>query len=99
MKNGPPSSAVTTPTGISVGAMMVRAKVSQMTRKAPPRKKDPGINSRWSGPTSMRRVCGTISPTKPIGPLNAVTAPVRIDAAKYETSDLSSRWVFQRDPL
>ena len=35
-KNGPPMIAVTTPTGISVGAITVRATVSQITRKLPP---------------------------------------------------------------
>src|SRR5205085_11518855 len=75
MKNGPPRRAVITPTGISVGAKSVRAAVSHNTRNAAPRKKDAGISVRWPGPETSRTVCGTIRPTNPMGPLNAVTAP------------------------
>jgi len=40
-KNGPPSSAVRIPTGISSGKMAIRAKVSQRIRRiAPPKKAD-----------------------------------------------------------
>ena len=46
IKNGPPSRDVITPTGIWVGAMMVRAAVSQSTKKAAPRKNDAGIRIR-----------------------------------------------------
>src|SRR5439155_13857888 len=46
MKNGPPTRAVITPTGISAGAKCVRESVSQITRKAEPRKKDAGISVR-----------------------------------------------------
>lgn len=42
-KNGPPSRAVMMPTGNSVGAMMVRATVSQSTRNAPPNNNVAGI--------------------------------------------------------
>ena len=39
IKNGPPSNAVITPTGISVGDKTMRAAVSHNTRKAAPKKK------------------------------------------------------------
>src|SRR5213593_903011 len=46
MKNGPPRTAVITPTGISAGAKSVRASVSHSTRKAEPTKKEAGISVR-----------------------------------------------------
>jgi len=42
-KNGPPSMAVMMPTGNSVGAMMVRASVSQKIKNAPPKSSEAGI--------------------------------------------------------
>ena len=36
-RNGPPSRAVIMPTGDSVGAISIRAAVSQMTKNAPPK--------------------------------------------------------------
>ena len=74
--------AVIMPTGISVGAMIVRATVSQRTRKLAPKKIDAGNNSLKSGPTIRRIMCGTISPTNPIGPLTATTVPVSREAIK-----------------
>ncbi len=50
-KNGPPVSAVITPTGSSNGAMMVRATTSHPTRNAAPRHAEAGITTRWSAPT------------------------------------------------
>ncbi|RGC68544.1 hypothetical protein C5N14_13110 [Micromonospora sp. MW-13] len=41
-KNGPPSSAVTTPIGISAGAAAVRATTSVSARNAPPKSRDSG---------------------------------------------------------
>ena len=41
-KNGPPSSAVITPTGISAGAMMVLETASQSVRNMPPNRRDAG---------------------------------------------------------
>ena len=46
MKNGPPASAVRTPTGISVGAITVREMVSQTARNAPPASMEHGIRTR-----------------------------------------------------
>ena len=34
-----------------------------------------GRIQRWSGPTTVRSACGTMSPTKAIGPAAAVAAP------------------------
>src|SRR5712691_5442900 len=45
-KNGPPSIAVTTPTGTSTGASTVRATRSQPTRNAAPNSADAGSTSR-----------------------------------------------------
>ena len=46
MKNGPPASAVTTPTGISVGASAVRESASQTAKNAAPSKNEQGISAR-----------------------------------------------------
>ena len=46
MKNGPPSIAVITPTGISLGASAVRATVSQSIRNPPPTQNDVGTSNR-----------------------------------------------------
>ena len=47
-KNGPPISAVMTPTGSSTGAMTVRDSTSQPTRNAAPKSADAGSTRRWS---------------------------------------------------
>ena len=72
--------AVIIPTGISVGAIMVRANVSQMIRKLAPKNIDAGNKILKSGPTIKRTMCGTMRPTNPMGPLKATTAPVRREA-------------------
>ena len=69
-----------TPTGISVGAMTVRATVSQMIKKLAPNNIEAGINILWSGPMSKRTICGTTRPTNPMGPLIATTDPVTKEA-------------------
>ena len=43
-KKGPPRRAVITPTGISAGAITVRASVSHRTRKVPPKRNDTGAS-------------------------------------------------------
>ena len=54
MKNGPPRSAVTTPTGSSAGASAVRAtRVGRRPGTSPPPRNDAGTRSRWSGPRSQ----------------------------------------------
>ena len=55
-KNGPPSMAVIIPTGISVGARRVLAKVSQITKKLAPNKVEAGIRTLRSGPTYNRTI-------------------------------------------
>ena len=41
-----------------------------------------GHHDRWSGPTSSRTRCGTMMPTKPIGPPIETAAPVASDALR-----------------
>ena len=48
--------AVIMPTGISVGAIRVLAKVSQIIRKLAPKKIDAGNNILKSGPTIKRTI-------------------------------------------
>ena len=55
-KNGPPNIAVMIPTGISVGAMMVLAIVSQMIKKLAPNSIDTGIRILRSEPTNSREI-------------------------------------------
>ncbi len=81
-KNGPPSSAVITPTGISAGAISTLASVSQNTRNAPPKKKLAGVKNRWSAPISRRQIWGAIIPTNPIGPQTETTPPIINEVAK-----------------
>ena len=50
MKKGPPHIAVITPTGISVGARSVRARVSASTRYILPDSPAAGKSSLWSEP-------------------------------------------------
>src|SRR5713101_2644870 len=77
-----------TPTESSAGATTLRASVSASSRKAPPPSTAAGITRRLSGPSNIRRTCGTISPTKPMGPTKATTAEVR-SAAPAKTRRLS----------
>ena len=79
-KNGPPNIAVIIPTGISVGAMMVLAIVSQIIKKLAPNSIDTGIRILRSEPTNSREIWGTINPTKPMGPVIATTVAVIKDA-------------------
>ena len=81
--------AVTTPTGSSIGERTVRAATSQATRNAAPTNAEAGITSRWSAPTSNLIRCGTMMPTKPIGPPTATAAPVASEALRN-----ARRWVF-----
>ena len=75
-KNGAPKNDVTTPIGISTGAIMVLPIVSQKSRKTPPPMEARGI-SLVLLLLLVRSliVCGTISPTKPIIPVNATENP------------------------
>ena len=85
MKKGPPNIAVMIPTGISVGASKVRANVSQIIKKLAPNNMDVGISILRSDPTKSRTICGTINPTKPIGPQVATTVPVISEAVMNPT--------------
>src|SRR5439155_392042 len=80
-KKGAPQKAVITPTESSAGATTLRASVSAASRNAPPASAAVGTRKRLSWPTSRRNTCGTISPTKPMGPVNATTVPVSSAAA------------------
>ncbi|MBA7640463.1 hypothetical protein ES703_48129 [subsurface metagenome] len=71
--------AVITPTGISDGAMTVRARRSAIMTKAPPPSAAAGRSRRWSGPKLNRMAWGTTSPTKPIKPLIETAAAVSIE--------------------
>src|SRR5882724_166207 len=75
-KNGPPKSAVITPTGNSAGAITTRAPASQRARKAPPPRRQAGARAKWSCPAARRSMWGTMRPTKPIGPTMATMAPI-----------------------
>src|SRR6266508_4934253 len=77
MKKGAPQKDVSTPTESSAGATTVRASVSAASRKAPPASRAAGTRSRLSGPSSIRSACGTMRPTKPMGPTKATAVPVR----------------------
>ena len=72
--------AVIMPTGISVGAIIVRANVSHKMRKLAPKNMEAGNKILRSGPTTRRTICGTMRPTNPMGPLKATTAPVKREA-------------------
>src|SRR5204863_334199 len=74
-KNGAPQKAVMTPTDSSAGATRLRASVSAASRNAPPARAAVGTRKRLSWPTRLRNTCGTISPTKPVGPVRAATIP------------------------
>src|SRR5437660_11104021 len=87
-KNGAPQKAVMTPTDSSAGATALRASVSAASRNAPPASAAVGTRKRLSWPTRLRNTCGTISPTKPIGPVKATTVPVS-NAAATNTRRLS----------
>ncbi len=69
-------SAVMIPTGISRGAINVRAKVSASKRIRPPIKADCGIKSLLSFPIILRAICGAIKPIKPITPEKAMASEV-----------------------
>src|SRR5690606_34751410 len=73
---GAPMSAVTIPTGSSRGSNAARASVSAHTRNTAPARAESGSSARLPGPMSSRTACGSTSPTKPIAPETATSAPV-----------------------
>ena len=74
-----------TPTGISAGETTVRATTSHASRKTPPAASEAGTSRRCSGPNASRHACGTIIPTKPIGPHCDTTAAVINETVKNST--------------
>src|SRR4051794_15978501 len=87
-KNGVPMSAVSTPGGTSIVAI-VRQSVSTPRRNAAPRSMASGSNRPKSGPTSSRAACGMSSPTQPMIPLTATAAAViKVAAATISVRSL-----------
>lgn len=82
MKKGAPTNAVTAPTGISDGAIIVLAKVSESVKKIAPIKKEYGITNLLSIPHIVRQTCGINNPIKPIMPLTETTEPIKMLAKK-----------------
>src|SRR5579883_3028113 len=79
IKNGPPHSAVIAPTGSSAGAITTRAIRSAAAVNAAPPRIDAGSSRRWSGPSRLRRTCGTMRPTNVMMPLTDTAAPIMIE--------------------
>src|SRR5699024_6498589 len=77
MKNAAPMNASTTPTSSSPDGMRMRPTTSARVSRMAPAAADAGSSQRWSGPVKLRPRCGTMRPTKPIGPVAAVDAPAR----------------------
>ncbi|OLL89037.1 Macrophage infectivity potentiator-related protein [Pseudonocardia sp. Ae356_Ps1] len=75
-KKGTPIAAVRMPIGSSVGASTRRAAVSDQTTTSAPSSTHTGRVRRWSAPNSSRARFGTTSPTNPMLPDTATTAPV-----------------------
>ena len=69
-----------------LGAEAAGRRGAPRRRPAPGRRRrssaETGRSRRWSGPTSRRATCGTMSPTKPTSPASATAAPVAAEAAK-----------------
>ena len=86
MKNGVPMNAVSTPSGISIGADGARQRVDRAgdsrRRGAPP----PAAAARNPGPTSERARCGITRPIQPMMPVTATLADVVSVAAATITA-------------
>ena len=65
-----------TPTGSSIGAIIVLAIVSHIIKNPAPQRKEEASNILWSEPTNLRTKCGTANPTKPIIPETETATPV-----------------------
>ena len=72
INTGAPISAVTIPDSSSPGLPKIRPIVSANKRSIAPPIADIGRIFFMSGPSTMRNKCGTIRPTKLIGPASAV---------------------------
>src|SRR5262249_14119972 len=64
MKTGTPTAEVTIPIGNSAGRTESRAIKSASVRSVAPVNALPTIKKRLSAPPSIRKMCGTTSPTK-----------------------------------
>ena len=74
MTTGAPKTAVTVETDISTGAKSVRAMRSHRRQATEPVRNAAGITTRGLDVFRSRRAtCGTATPTKLMGPANAVT--------------------------
>src|SRR5262249_34840582 len=80
-KNGPPTLAVTRPTGTSCGANAVRATVSAAITSAAPSITVAGMAVRCGAPTRRLALCGAMSPTNPMRPPTATELAVRSTAS------------------
>ena len=76
IKNGAPISAVTAPTGISLGERMVLDIRSAMDMNAPPYKKLMGITALCFAPKIFLTACGATRSINPIIPANDTDTPV-----------------------
>ena len=75
-KNGQPRSAVTMPTGNSVGATIVLATASATSMVIAPAHALIGSSSACRGPTMSLAICGAIKPTNPMIPALETAAAV-----------------------
>src|SRR5215216_3205565 len=82
MKKGAPHNEVKTPTGTSTGEKIVRERISMNIKKNAPPIALARISLRCDGPTSSRKMCGMIKPTKPMDPARATLAPTRSEEEK-----------------
>src|SRR5690606_4217522 len=73
--SGPPATTMTIPTCTSEGCATTRPATSAASISAGDRTAQYGNSQRRSEPVRARTRCGTISPTKMIGPQAAVAAP------------------------
>src|SRR5690606_24354879 len=74
-KIGTPIKTMKGPTGSSIGARTVRAKVSPPARSAAPAKAETGTTKTWlEDPPAMRTTWGTTRPRKPSKPAIAAEA-------------------------
>ena len=79
-KRGAPKNEVMAPTGRTTGEMMVRAKVSEMRRRAAPVTAEAGMRKRWSVPMMRRIIWGAMRPMKPMMPMKETETAVMREA-------------------
>lgn len=72
----------TIPTGISAGATIFLAIVSDINKRSVPTKADTGNNNLCFGPTIFLAICGEIRPKKEIVPATEVATPANATAKK-----------------